>query len=443
MINQSNKFASSTPVAQKLQSEAEKHLPGGSTRGTAYFTPHPFWADHGEGHYLYDVDGNKYLDFMLNATSLILGHAHPSIVAALHAQATKGVAFSAPTESQTVLSEILHKRIPSIDLLRFTSSGTEATMNAIRAACAFTGKHKIGKIEGGYHGSHDKVSISVNPPLNQLDPSRYNPIPEFDGIPQNLLDNIVVLPFNDLDTSENIINSNKDDLSCIIMEPIVSNFGYLPAQQNYLQGIRNITQEYNILLIFDEVQSFRMSPGGAQQIMQIRPDLTALGKIIGGGLPVGAFGGRYEVMEQFDQNIDGFIPHSGTFNGNPMSMEAGKTTLEQLDVNTYERLNHLGSVVRKKLQSIFDELEMDASVTGTGSFFGLHFGVREIKDYRSKILADQKMSKAIFSGLLNKGILLQQSCAGSLSTITDESHIDALIESIRNVMQDITAEQFH
>lgn len=429
-------------MSHKLQSEAENHLPGGSTRGTAYFKPHPFWVDHGEGHYLYDVDGNRYLDFMLNATSLILGHAHPSIVSALHTQATKGVAFSAPTESQTALSEILHKRVSSIDLLRFTSSGTEATMNAIRAACAFTGKQKIAKIEGGYHGSHDRVSISVNPALNQLDTSVHNPVPEFDGMSENLLDNTIILPFNDLDTSEKIINSNKNDLSCVIMEPIVSNFGYLPAQQNYLQGIRNITQESNILLIFDEVQSFRMSSGGAQQFMDIKPDLTALGKIIGGGLPVGAFGGRYDVMEQFDQNRDEFIPHAGTFNGNPMSMEAGKTTLEQLDVNTYKRLNSLGAIVRRKLQSIFDELEVDASVTGTGSFFGLHFGVSEIKDYRSKILTDKKMSNAIFSGLLNKGVLLQQSCAGSLSTITNESHIDILVEAIRNVIQDITAEPF-
>ena len=434
---ESKRYSASTPNSRRLQLQAEQYLPGGSSRGTAYFKPYPFFVDRGEGHYIYDIDQNRYLDFMLNATSLILGHAHPHVTRAIQSQAMHGVAFSGPTEAQIRLGQILCDRLPSIDLVRFTSSGTEATMNAIRAARAFTGRSKIAKIEGGYHGSHDFASVSVTPSVDILNPDGPTSIPEFPGLPESVLQNVIVLPFNDLERCQNLIRYHKEELACVILEAVVSNFGYIPADSKFLQGIRDITNDLEILLVFDEVQSFRISPGGAQEHLGVTPDLTALGKIIGGGLPVGAFGGRRDLMEQFDPVSENNIPHSGTFNANPMTMVAGEATLNHLTPDVYQRLDRLGDNLRAKLQSVLDELGVNSTVTGTASLFAIHFGIDKVTDYRTKVREDTKMSSALFMGLLNEGILLQQSCAGALSTLTNEKDIDTLVDAVRRVVQRI------
>ena len=436
---ETGRYTESTPKSRVLQAEAERFLPGGSSRGTAYFAPYPFFVDRGEGHYVYDVDGNRYLDFMLNATSLIMGHAHADVTRAIQEQAGRGVAFSAPTESQVRLAEMLCDRLPSVDLVRFTSSGTEATMNAIRAARAFTGRSKIAKIEGGYHGSHDFASVSVTPPADSLDPDGPTPVPEFPGLPEAVLDNVVVLPYNDLETCEAVIREHGDDLACVIMEAVVSNFGYLPGDAEFLRGVRRLTEDLGILLIFDEVQSFRTAPGGAQERLGVVPDMTALGKIIGGGLPVGAFGGRRDLMEQFDPRHPDAIPHAGTFNANPMTMVAGEATLRGLTPDVYERMDRLGAALRAKLQAVLDELEVQAVVTGIASLFAISFGVDSVRDYRSKLQGDPAMSSAVFTGLLNEGILLQEKCAGALSVLTTEEEVDTLVDAVRRVVQRVAA----
>ena len=230
-----------------------------------------------------------------------------------------------------------------------------------------------------------------------------------------MLDNVVVLPYNDLEACEAAIREHKGDLACVIMEAVVSNFGYLPGDVEFLRGIRRLTEDLGILLIFDEVQSFRVAPGGAQERLGVVPDMTALGKIIGGGLPVGAFGGRRDLMEQFDPRRPDAIPHAGTFNGNPMTMVAGDATLRALTPDVYERLDALGAGLRAKLQAVLDELEVRAVVTGIASLFAISFGVDAVTDYRSKLRGDPAMSSAVFTGLLNEGILLQEKCAGALS----------------------------
>jgi glutamate-1-semialdehyde 2,1-aminomutase len=429
------KYIESTPTSRELQGEAEQYLPGGSSRGTAYFAPYPIFVERGEGHYIHDVDGNRYLDFMLNATSLIMGHAHPEITRALSEQAAKGVAFSAPTAVQIRLAELLCERIPSMELVRFASSGTEATLNAIRVARAYTGKHGIAKFEGGYHGSHEYASISVHPPYEKLDPDGPTAVPEFPGMPPSVLEGVVVLPYNDLAACETILRERHQELACVIMEAVVSNFGYAPAQIDFLRGMRDLTRELGMLLIFDEVQSFRVAPGGAQVLFGVEPDLTALGKIIGGGMPAGAFGGRRDIMMLFDPSRgEEAIPHGGTFNANPMTMVAGETTMRHLTDDVYERMNHLGGMLRAKLQAVFDEMDVPAQVTGIASFFGIHFTDGPVTDYRSMLAGDQQMTKALFTGLLNEGILLQQSCAGSLSTLTTEAHVDGLVDAVRRVV---------
>ena len=434
-----SEFISNTPKSKTLQNEATKYLPGGSSRATSYFDPYPTFIDHGEGQYIYDVDGNKYLDFMINATTLILGHANPKVVNALQNQASKGTSFSGPTQSQIRLAKILSDRIPSVETVRFVNSGTEGTLNAIRAARAYTGKHRIAIFEGGYHGAHEYVSISVKPSINKLNPDNLNPVPEFPGQPPSVSEDVLLLPYNDLENSVSIIKSHKEELACIIMEAVSSSFGYHPANVDFLKGIREITKELNILLIFDEVQSFRMSPGGAQEYFDVVPDLTCLGKIVGGGLPAGAFGGRRDIMELFDPSREGgaIIPHAGTFNANPMTMVAGETTLNELTPEVYERLNRLGEILRLKLRAVFDELDVPVQITGVSSFFGIHFNETEITDYRSTLRDNAMMNKALFIGLLNEGILLQQGCAGALNALTTEAEIDTLVDAVGRVTQRI------
>ena len=427
-----DRYVASTPKSRDALAEAAKYLPGGSTRGAQYFPPYPFIAERGEGLYIYDIDGNRYLDYVINATSLILGHAHPRVVKAIQDKADYGTAFSVPTQDQARLAGILCDRIPSLERIRFTNSGTEGTLMAIRAARAFTGRHKIAKFEGAYHGAHEYVQVSVSPSADSLDPNGTSPVPEYDGLPPSVLDDVITLPYNDLETCERIIRENADDLSCVVMEPISSSFGYLPADKDFLQGIRDLTGELGMLLIFDEVQSLRVSAGGAQELMGVTPDLTAMGKIIGGGTPVGAFGGREDVMALYDPTENGpTLAHAGTFNGNPLTMAAGAVVMEELTPEVYERMSAHGETLRSKLRAVFDELEVPAQVTGVASLFGIHFTSEEITDYRSTLTGDKALSQALFTGLLNEGVLL----GGALSALTEDEHVDTLVDATRRVIQ--------
>ena len=431
-----DRFVSTHPKSRTTQAEAEKHLPGGSSRATSYFDPFPFFVDHGDGHYLYDIDGNRYLDFMINATSLITGHADPVVTDALHEQAGKGVSFSHPTDAQVRLAGILCDRIPSMESVRFANSGTEATLNTIRAARAFTGKHKIAKFEGGYHGAHEYVSVSVNTPQDKLDPDGPSAIPEFPGMPPAVVEDVVVMPYNDLEACQEIIGRHRDELACVIMEPIMSSFGYAPGKLDFLQGIRDLTEELGILLVYDEVQSFRVAPGGAQEMFGVVPDLTALGKIVGGGMPIGAFGGRADIMALYDPSGGGaVIAHAGTFNANPMTMVAGEAVLNQLTPEVYARMDGLGGELREKLAAVFGEFDIDAQVTGVASFFGVHFTSEEVVDNRSMLRGDGDMKNLLFMGLLNEGVLTSSRAAGALATVTTETEVDTLVDATRAVAE--------
>ncbi len=427
-------YVESTPKSRHLQREAENYLPGGSSRGTAYFEPYPFFVDYTKDHHVTDVDGNRYLDFMLNATTYVLGHANHRVIQAVKHQADRGLSYSTPAPSQIKLAEMLCNRVPSVERVRFTNSGTEGTLNAIRAARAFTGRHKIAKIEGGYHGNHEYVSVSVYTPLDELDTNTTTSVPEWPGQPPSVVDDVLSLPYNDLETAERILSQNADELACLIIEPVLSNFGYLPANPLYLQGIRQLTTKLGILLIFDEVQSFRLASGGAQEIYNVTPDLTAFGKVIGGGMPIGAWGGRNDIMNLFDPTTDPIITHSGTFNANPITMVAGIATLEQLTPSTLKEMNSLGDTLREKMRSVFDELNIAAQVTGIGSLFGIHFSNEEIVDYRSVLQGNSKKRINLFKALLEEGILIQTKAAGALCTLTTSDEVDSLVDAIRRVI---------
>jgi len=430
------RYIERTPKSRALQREAEDVLPGGSSRGTAYFAPYPFFAEAGEGHWVFDVDGNRYLDFMLNATSLILGHGHPTIAEALGEQARKGTAFSTPTVTQIRVAKLLRDRVPSLETIRFTNSGTEGTLMAIRAAWAFTGKSKLAKFEGGYHGAHEHVAVSVKPPAAALDPSGPTAIPEYPGQPAGVGKDVIVLPYNDLAGCERLLRAHADEIGCLIMEPIVSSFGYVPGDPEFLRGIRKLTEALNIVLVYDEVQSFRVAPGGAQELFGVTPDLTAFGKIIGGGMPVGAFGGRRDIMAQYDPTVAGGarIAHAGTFNANPMTLLAGEAVLLAMTPAMYRRMGDLGESLRGKLRAALASTGVPTQVTGIASLFGVHFTSRPIRNYRDVVTGDAEMTKAVFVGLLNEGILLQTSCAGSLGVMSTPTEIDTLVDAFARVV---------
>ena len=253
-----------TTKSHSMNIEAENYLPGGSSRAAAYFEPYPFFADRAEGHYIYDVDGNKFLDFMLNATTHILGHNNPLVADAVKKQIGKGLSYGVPAESQIKLSKMICDRVESVDKIRFTNSGTEATLNAIRLARAFTGRHKIAKVEGGYHGTHEYVSVSVSHDITSKQ-NGFLGAPEWPGQPPSVLQDVLVFPYNDISAVENLISKHGNELACIILEPVFSNIGYVPASQEFINKLREVTVKAGILLIFDEVQSFRLSHGGAQE----------------------------------------------------------------------------------------------------------------------------------------------------------------------------------
>ena len=425
-------YVARTPSSRRLHQEAVNYLPGGTSRAAHYFDPHPVYAERGEGHYVYDVDGNKYLDFGNNATSLILGHAHPDVVEAMQRAVAAGYSFSNPVESQTRLARLLCERIPSMDSVRFTNSGTEATLNAIRAARAFTRKHKIAKFEGTYQGAHEYATISHRVPVGRLNPDGPTVVHDYPGQPPSLLEDVIVLRYNNLEESERILRENCDDLSCVIMEPVASVLGHIPARPEFLKGMRDLTRKMGIILIFDEVQSARVSPGGAQELLEVVPDMTALGKTVGGGTPAGAFGGRGDLMALFDPRGEGpVVLHAGTFNANPVTMAAGEATLSRLTSPVYEQLAQVGESLRGKLRAVLDEFEIPNQVTGIASLFGLHFTANEIIDHRSTLDVDGELQRGLTVGLMNEGVLP----GSSVNVLTGDAEVDRLVDATRSVIQ--------
>ena len=425
-------YVARTPRSKQLHEEAVRYLPGGTSRAAHYFDPHPIYAERGEGHYVHDVDGNRYLDFGNNATSLILGHAHPDVVEAMQSAVAQGHSFSNPVESQIRLAKLLCDRIPSMDTVRFTNSGTEGTLNTFRAARAFTGKHKIAKFEGTYQGSHEYASVSHRVPADQLNPDGPTVLPDYPGQPPSLLEDVIVLRYNNLEESERIIRENKDDLACVIMEPVASVLGHTPAKPEFLRGIRELTQELGIILIFDEVQSARVAPGGAQELLGVVPDMTCLGKTVGGGTPAGAFGGREDIMALFDPTEGApTVLHAGTFNANPVTMAAGQATLSRLTPSVYDLLAQTGETLRAKLRAVLDEFEIPNQVTGIASLFGLHFTSNEIVDHRSSLNSDSELRSGLTVGLMNEGVFL----GSSVNVLTGDNEVNTLVDATRTVIQ--------
>jgi glutamate-1-semialdehyde 2,1-aminomutase len=373
-----------TRKSKGLDQIACRYLPGGSTRSATDSLPYPVYMEKGEQCYLIDVDGNKYIDFMNNFTVLILGHAHPKVCQAISEQLKRGTVLGAPSESQYELAKLICRRVNSVEKVRFCNSGTEAVMYAIRTARAVTGKNKVLKMEGGYHGTTGQMEISVSPNLALAgSPEKPVSLPDTKGIPLGVLQDTIVAPFNNIEATDRIINENRKQIAAVIVEPMLGAAGMIPAEEKFLKYLREVTSQNKIILIFDEIISFRLSRGGAQEIYRTTPDLTTFGKIIGGGLPIGAFGGREEIMDIFSPKRKNPMPHSGTFNGNPLTMTAGIETIREIDGSLISHINRLGDILRKGIKDIFEKKDIRGQVTGMGSLMNIHFSPQEVVDFRT------------------------------------------------------------
>ena len=432
-------YSAANPISAGLHKKASTFMPGGDTRNSIYWDPFPIYITSGDGTTLTDADGNQRTDFVNNMTTLILGHRPPEVTSALTEQISKGLSFPAPSPSIVRWAELMCERVPSLDKVRFVNTGTEATLNAIRAARAFTGKQKLVKCEGAYHGNHDAIQISVVPPLDEAGKADSpESVAAFPGISETAVDDIFIMPFNDIVTAEKIIRKHADELAAVIVEPVNGQCGMVPAKPEFLEGLRRLTDDLGIVLIFDEVIAFRIAYGGAQDYYGVKPDLTCFGKVVGGGMPVGAFGGRDDIMSLWDPSDGGsVVQHAGTFNGNPMTAVAGVATLESLTADKYEYLEHLGNMLRNKLRTLFAELEVPMSVTGVASLFALQFTPTEVIDYRTYATNNKEMLQTMFIGLLNEGFLMSNRCAGNVSTVHTEDDVDAFVLAVKNVLRRI------
>ena len=430
-----DRYLEMTPLSRARWEEARDYMPGGDSRNSIFWKPYPIFITDASGSRVMDSDGVQRIDFINTMTTMILGHGPAPVVDAVRRQLDRGFGYNAPNERQVELARILCERIPSFDLVRFTNSGTEATLNTLRAARAFTGRTRFAKVEGGYHGTHDGVTVSV-----RVDPSIAGdadspvPVAASAGLAPGVMEQVVVVPFNDLATARKILEENAQDLAAVIIEPVMGSVGMVPALPEYLAMLRDFCTANGSILIFDEVISYRVAPGGSQEYYGITPDMTALGKIIGGGLPVGAFGGRRDIMDLYDPTTGPTVSHAGTFNANPLTMLAGAATMEQLTPEVYRSLAEMTELLKQGIRDVCGEMEVPVQVTGLGSLFGIHFTDREVLNYRDIAGCDHDLRDRLFLGMLNEGILMASNLVGSLSTAITADDVDRFLAAFRTAL---------
>jgi glutamate-1-semialdehyde 2,1-aminomutase len=422
--------------SKRLFERAIACIPGGVNSpvraGKAVGVDPPFIA-RANGCLLWDVDGNEYIDYVCSWGPMILGHAHPEIVRALEKGAQHGTSYGAPTELEVEMAEIIVEMVPSIDMLRMVNSGTEATMSALRLARGYTGREKIIKFEGCYHGHADSLLVSAGSGVATLG------IPGSPGVPHDLAKHTISLPFNNLDAVSHAFHTFGPDIAAVIVEPVPGNMGVIIPQTAFLKGLREMTREYGALLIFDEVISgFRLRPGGAQQFYDIMPDLTCLGKIIGGGLPVGAYGGKKEIMLRVAP--EGDIYQAGTLSGNPLAMAAGLATLKILKKgDIYKELGKKGDMLFSGLEAAAQAAGIPATINHLGSMGSLFFVAEPVTDFGTAKESDQGLFKRYYKRMLEQGIYLAPSPfeASFVSTSHSEDIINRTIDCAEKAFRTI------
>ncbi len=423
-----------TTLSRKLFERAREVIPGGVNSPVRAFKAvggDPLFFARGRGALLYDVDGNEYIDYVCSWGPLILGHAHEAIVREVQEAAKDGTSFGAPNPHEVELARLVVEAVPGIEKVRMVNSGTEATLSALRLARAFTGREVIVKMEGCYHGHVDALLVKAGSGLATLG------LPGTPGIPARVVEQTVVLPYNDLDAFARLVSERGGEIACVIVEPVAANMGVVPPRPGYLEGLREITARHGIVLIFDEViTGFRLALGGAQERYRVTPDLTTLGKIIGGGLPVGAYGGREEIMNRVAP--EGDVYQAGTLAGNPLAMRAGIAMLRHLrQPGVYERLEALSERLARGLSAAAGEGGLPARAARVGSLLTLFFTSREPIDWESVSTADTKRYAAFFRRMLERGVYLAPSQFEALfvSLAHTEDQIDRTVATARDILK--------
>ena len=433
-------FPDPSSRSKALHGRARASLPGGNTRTTVYMKPYPIYAARGQGCRVFDADGVARIDCINNFTSLIHGHAHPTLIDAATRQIALGTAFGLPTESEIDLAELLCTRLAAVEQIRFANSGTEAVMMALKAARAFTGRPKIAKCEGAYHGSYDYAEVSLDPTPASWGHNAPVSVAYAKGTPANVLADVVTIPFNDIDAAVSLIREHGRDLAGVLVDPMPNRAGLVPADHAYLAALREATHEVGALLIFDEVITFRLGYHGAQGIWDIAPDLTALGKIVGGGFPVGAIGGRAEVMAVFDPSEGKpALPHGGTFSANPVTMRAGLAAMKLLDVAAFARLDAIGERMRAGIDAAFRRHRVPGHAVGLGSLLKIHFSDRKIRDYRPAYMnaEEAKRQEKFNLALLNRGVLAASYGLMALSTPMTDADIEEILGAVSDALEEV------
>ncbi len=424
-------------ISSKLFKEAQNYIPGGVNSPVRAFKAvggNPVFIDKAKGAYIYDVDGNKYLDLINSWGPMVLGHAHPKVEKSVKKVLGKSFSFGAPTSMEVDMAKIICDMVPSVEKVRMVNSGTEATMSAIRVARGFTGKDKFIKFEGCYHGHGDSFLIAAGSGAITMG------TPNSPGVTKGTAKDTLLAPFNNLEAVRTLVEANKNEIAAIILEPVAGNMGCVLPSKNYLQGLRNICDEENIVLIFDEVMTgFRLAPGGAQERFGVTPDMTTLGKIIGGGMPVGAYGGKKELMDYVSPV--GPVYQGGTLSGNPIAMAAGLAMLRELQANPqfYTQLDETGIEIVSGIDKTLKSMGLPYTMNSVGSMYSLFFTSEKVVDFETAQTTDTELFGKYFRAMLNKGIYLAPSQYETLflSTALKSNHVKAILKASKKSLEEI------
>jgi glutamate-1-semialdehyde 2,1-aminomutase len=420
--------------SRQLYERASGLMPGGVSSPVRAYRPYPRYISSAKGSRIFDVDGREYIDHCMAFGPLILGHAHPSVVRAVQEQAERGTLYGAPVEDELRFAEAIVRNYPSIEMLRVVSTGTEATMHALRLARGYTGRRKVLKFEGCFHGAHDAVLVKAGSGATT------HSAPNSLGVLEEVAWNTLLAPYNDLSSAARVLEANKGDVAAIIVEPVMGNIGPVLPREGFLQGLRDLATEHGALLIFDEViTGFRLSMGGAQRLFGVTPDITTLGKIAGGGMPIGAFGASREIMSMVSPL--GKVYQAGTFSGNPMSLAAGLATIRELEVQGHDDLDRKGEMLRRRLTEALRDSKVPHQVAGIGSMFQLFLSSRPVTNYRDALGADTALFDRMFLRLLDKGVYLAPSQfeTNFLSTAHSDEDVRRVVDAIAEALAEVSS----
>jgi len=433
----SQKFSRS----MKLFEVASEYVVGGVHSNFRYREPHPIYFSRARGSRLWDADGNEYIDCVINMGACILGHGHPRVVEAVKSALDNGLTVGLEPDISVEVSRMLSRMVPSAESVRFSNTGTEAVIHAIHIARGFTGRYKIAKLEGGYNGWYDYVSVSSHPPLDRAGPPEDPvPVPSSSGLARDVVDNTVIIPFNNVEATERIISKNRDDLAAVIIEPVMFNVGCVLPKKGYLEALRKLTEEYGIVLIFDEViTGFRSAPGGAQEYFGVTPDMSVFGKAIANGFALSAVVGKREIMETIHPKR-GKVAYAGTYNSNYISLAAAKVVLEELSSgNVQKYLHNAGERLAKEFSDAAEEIGVQARLQHFAGKFQVYFTDREVVDYRSAVSCDAKKYSVYYESMLGSGIFMLPSHTihHGVTAAHTQQDLDVIVSAMREALREV------